>query len=600
MNSLRIIFLIILLAQGAFGTIRYVSKTGSSTPPYITWETASDSIQKCLNICVDGDTIIVGNGIYREWFYVIKELTILGVSMDSTVVDATDLVPGPAPMEPDCSFCFKKKSRVENITLIGKGVIPGFYTVSILDCSVTIKNCKVQKGLAAIGLIGYFTNDILIEGCILSETLRGVSSVAMTTQFAYVIKDCLIITINDFGRGTGIRNDYSLFRSQGNIIMGKDIGYSGIHAEGNTYSNILNNFASGYDYKLFNFPQASGSTSNFINNVTTYFQHMNTSTSMCIVFSRGNLWNVRNNIIMNTKGTRPAIYCAIDTLMTDYNIFWKNAINGSGSVKFGESDLFADPMLVNDTVAVVNGSYDYHLQTYSPGIDAGDPAILDPDGTRSDIGMFGGPLGQIYQYQDLPPKRPSGIVPILIPDEKRIIVKWAKNSEADTSHYIIYKDTVSNFPMDSSHIFLTQKDTIIEDYFTSETGRLYYRIKAADKQGNMSEGSDEVAFVLTDEGEYVTEVKRDYHLYQNYPNPFNPSTVISYQLVVSSYVKVIIYDIKGEVLEVLVNENKSAGYYEVEFNAGKYASGIYLYRIEAVDEAGIPRFMDIKKMILIK
>ncbi|MDY0080542.1 MAG: T9SS type A sorting domain-containing protein, partial [Ignavibacteriaceae bacterium] len=110
----------------------------------------------------------------------------------------------------------------------------------------------------------------------------------------------------------------------------------------------------------------------------------------------------------------------------------------------------------------------------------------------------------------------------------------------------------------------------------------------------------EVAFVLTDEGEYVTEVKRDYHLYQNYPNPFNPNTVISYQLAVNSYVKVMVYDIKGELLEVLVNENKPAGYYEVEFNAGKYASGIYLYRIEAVDESGIPRFMDMKKMMLVK
>ncbi|HQF43317.1 MAG TPA: hypothetical protein PK073_10440, partial [Ignavibacteriaceae bacterium] len=41
------------------GTVRYVSKTGSSTPPYTSWETASDSIQKCINLCVDGDTIYV-------------------------------------------------------------------------------------------------------------------------------------------------------------------------------------------------------------------------------------------------------------------------------------------------------------------------------------------------------------------------------------------------------------------------------------------------------------------------------------------------------------------------------------------------------------
>ncbi|MBK7497929.1 MAG: hypothetical protein IPI19_02200 [Ignavibacteriales bacterium] len=43
------------------GTIRYVSKTGTSTPPYTSWQTAADSIQKCINICVDGDTVYVAN-----------------------------------------------------------------------------------------------------------------------------------------------------------------------------------------------------------------------------------------------------------------------------------------------------------------------------------------------------------------------------------------------------------------------------------------------------------------------------------------------------------------------------------------------------------
>ncbi|MBI5662327.1 MAG: hypothetical protein HZC46_09290, partial [Ignavibacterium album] len=45
-------------------TIRYVSKTGSSTPPYTSWATAADSIQKCINICEYGDTIYVANGVY--------------------------------------------------------------------------------------------------------------------------------------------------------------------------------------------------------------------------------------------------------------------------------------------------------------------------------------------------------------------------------------------------------------------------------------------------------------------------------------------------------------------------------------------------------
>ena len=274
MNKLKTIILLFLITQVSLATIRYVSKTGNSTPPYTSWETASDSIQKCFNLSVDGDTIIIGNGTYREWFYVIKELTILGISMDSTIVDATDLVPGPAPMEPNCSFCFKKKSRIENITLIGKGVIPGFYTIDVLDCNVTIKNCKVQKGLAAIGLIGYFTNDILIEGCILSETFLGVSAGGMTTQFAYVVKDCIIITKNYLGSGRGISNIYSLFRSQGNIIIGSEVGEYGITTEGNTYANIRNNMVSRYNRRSFNFNMLQGQNQ-FLNNLTNNFTPRN-------------------------------------------------------------------------------------------------------------------------------------------------------------------------------------------------------------------------------------------------------------------------------------------------------------------------------------
>ena len=48
-------------------TKRFVSKTGSSTPPYTSWETAADSIQKCINISQFGDTIYVANGIYNYY-----------------------------------------------------------------------------------------------------------------------------------------------------------------------------------------------------------------------------------------------------------------------------------------------------------------------------------------------------------------------------------------------------------------------------------------------------------------------------------------------------------------------------------------------------
>ncbi|MBN1637628.1 MAG: T9SS type A sorting domain-containing protein, partial [Ignavibacteriales bacterium] len=81
---------------------------------------------------------------------------------------------------------------------------------------------------------------------------------------------------------------------------------------------------------------------------------------------------------------------------------------------------------------------------------------------------------------------------------------------------------------------------------------------------------------------------------QNYPNPFNPSTVISYQLPVSSLVQIKVYNVLGQEIATLVNEEKPAGTHNVKFNASNLSSGIYFYRIEA------GKFVETKKMVILK
>ncbi len=89
--SYLILFTLIVNIFSANATIRYVSKTGTSTPPYTSWATASDSIQKCINICVTGDTVYVANGVYYESIYIDKTINLWGSSMDSTVIDGTNI-----------------------------------------------------------------------------------------------------------------------------------------------------------------------------------------------------------------------------------------------------------------------------------------------------------------------------------------------------------------------------------------------------------------------------------------------------------------------------------------------------------------------------
>jgi photosystem II stability/assembly factor-like uncharacterized protein len=85
-----------------------------------------------------------------------------------------------------------------------------------------------------------------------------------------------------------------------------------------------------------------------------------------------------------------------------------------------------------------------------------------------------------------------------------------------------------------------------------------------------------------------------FELYQNYPNPFNPDTKIKYDLPKTELVTMRVYDILGREVTTLVNEEKAAGSYRVNFNAGNLASGVYLYRIQAGN------YTSVKKMILIK
>ena len=118
-----------------------------------------------------------------------------------------------------------------------------------------------------------------------------------------------------------------------------------------------------------------------------------------------------------------------------------------------------------------------------------------------------------------------------------------------------------------------------------ETGNYNYRLKQIDLDGSFAYSNTinikiEQPFVFT--------------LDQNYPNPFNPVTSIQYAIANKQFVKLIIYDVLGNEIAVLVNEEKPAGKYEVSWNASNLASGVYIYRLQS----GL--FVSSKKMMLLR
>ena len=106
-------------------------------------------------------------------------------------------------------------------------------------------------------------------------------------------------------------------------------------------------------------------------------------------------------------------------------------------------------------------------------------------------------------------------------------------------------------------------------------------------------GCDEnTTIVLPVENEKT--VVTEFALFQNYPNPFNPTTKIRWQSPVNSWQTLKVYDVLGNEVEILINEYKPAGKYEIDFNAEGLSSGIYLIKLET------DNYVNTKKMILIK
>ena len=115
-------------------------------------------------------------------------------------------------------------------------------------------------------------------------------------------------------------------------------------------------------------------------------------------------------------------------------------------------------------------------------------------------------------------------------------------------------------------------------------------------------------FVVSAE-ELTNQLPTCFSLYQNYPNPFNPTTRIKFQIADFEFVNLKVYDALGNEISTLVNEQKPAGNYQVEFNGTDLPSGIYFYQLKAGNPSSSLRtgeggsgqgFVETKKMVLLK
>ncbi|NUN09918.1 MAG: hypothetical protein HUU54_12175 [Ignavibacteriaceae bacterium] len=597
-----ILLTVILLQINIFPANRYVI-AGNPTPipPYTSWATACDSIQKCIDISNSGDTIFVGAGVYKEKVVLKPRLTLIGSGTDSCIVDISVYPEPPTGGDYHYAFSVKDSCTIKNFFIKGKydGMDNGWVGIGRpswpwpmlnvtyllvennhfhkLDVAASLNHGIFRKNLVTNSLNGISCNPFPSAGIIIVDSNRF-----SNLDYALCIGDGYVI----------LRNNFIHFRSGGVVTE---------VFEAHLYSRVWNNIAIRTDgrlcYETFN------SNGDFINNVIFL-----KSKSVFNPKSATDLF-VNNVVIGADSGVTISGSASIDNIK--YNNFWKVGKRYANFAIINDStNLSVDPMFVKEHISWDTAFGDYHLQKFSLLIDKGDPTILDPDGTRSDVGTYGGPLGEIYAYRDYAPKPPAGIILRYDPKSKIVEVKWERATEADFSRYNVYKDTLSGFISDSSRILLSTIDT---SFSMSLTGyrKIFFNIRVVDKQGNISEPGTETGIVLTDTQpeKIVTE---QYKLYPNYPNPFSFKTTIGYYVCKQSFIKIMVYDIKGEMIGYLENSERGKGYYEAEFTGAKpateefgtetdFVSGMYIYKIFIIDsETGIPVFSQTRKMMRVK
>ena len=184
--------------------------------------------------------------------------------------------------------------------------------------------------------------------------------------------------------------------------------------------------------------------------------------------------------------------------------------------------------------------------------------------------------------------------------ENIINLNWKTATEVNNLGFNVERSINKSDWMKMAFICGNQNSTSIIAYSyvdksLSKAGKYYYRLKQIDNDGSYKYSNIIEADIIS---------PSQFTLAQNYPNPFNPSTKINYTLSDEAKVVLELYNITGERIGQLVNEEQSAGYYSIEINLFSFnkhlSSGIYFYRMNTIKKIDGTSFTSIKKMVLLK
>lgn len=295
------------------------------------------------------------------------------------------------------------------------------------------------------------------------------------------------------------------------------------------------------------------------------------------------------------------------------------AIYGADSrtIMTGNSTYCAD--IINDTIkSGPGGFWGTYMLTDRIGFVAGENSISQPIIGRTTRG--GSSWDYISFYLDGKEGRATGVaftdslngfISAIVWEGGGAIAKTIDNGDTWTTKFFSHPLHSISFPIsgtsqvgycvgDSGAILKTSNAGENWHNQISPTSEKLNKVYFVDQNFGFAVGDNGTILRTTDggvthvDGDKNNDLPKEFLLFQNYPNPFNPTTNIGFRIAEFGFVSLKIYDILGNEIATLVDEYKSAGKYEVEFDASNLTSGVYFYTMRSNN------FMATKKLVLLK
>jgi len=316
-----------------------------------------------------------------------------------------------------------------------------------------------------------------------------------------------------------------------------------------------------------------------------------------------------NTILWGDSADTGTEICLLDSAPCTLTVAYCDVQGGLSGVYVEPGCLLnrGDGNFLEDPIFVDPHGYDLNLRWHSPCIDAGVPDSLDPDGTPSDVGA-------LYFNQDV-----TAIIelsphntPIVIPGGggELLYDGWIFNFSGqshttDIWTYVFVPGGQQYGPIDLYEDVRIPLDSLGRNQITENIPRVAPEgdyVFVAYLGDYPSTITDSSCFYFAKDSLFVGvgsdgtggSVPLSCDLSQNCPNPFNLTTVITYELPLVAHVKLEVYNLLGQKVATLVNEEQEAGQRSVSWEASKISSGLYFYKLTVGD------FTKTKRMMLLK